>query len=119
MDAGVKNVGASAVQAILTARGGAATVRALAAGGQDFPEVGQVVRQFWAARLAQVGPIVRRAVACGQRSSGTSEADLMKYLSAPLFHRLLRHRGPLTQATADQAAAAALAAVRASVFTLP
>jgi hypothetical protein len=119
MDAGVKNVGASAVQAILTARDGAATVRALVAGGQDFPEVGQVVRHFWAARLAQVGPIVQRAVARGQLPSGTSEADLMKYLSAPLFHRLPGTAGPLTQPTADQAAAAALAAARASVFTLP
>ena len=43
----------------------------------------------------------------------------MKYLSAPLFHRLLGTAGPLTQPTADRAAAAALAAARASVFTLP
>jgi hypothetical protein len=42
----------------------------------------------------------------------------MKYLSAPLFHRLVT-AGPLTQPAADQAAAAALAAARASVFTLP
>jgi hypothetical protein len=55
MDAGVKNVGASAVQAILTARDGAATVRALVAGGQDFPEAGQVVRHFWAAGWPRSG----------------------------------------------------------------
>ncbi len=103
---------ARAVRAILTARDGAATVRAPVAGGQDFPEVGQVVRQFWAARLDQVGPIVQRAVARGQLPSGTSEADLMKYLSAPLFHRLLVTAEPVTQAAADQAAAAALAAAR-------
>jgi hypothetical protein len=66
------------------------------------------VRQSWAARLAQVGPIVQRAVARGQLPSGTSEADLMKYLSAPLFHRLLVTAEPVTQA----AAAAALAAAR-------
>ena len=43
----------------------------------------------------------------------------MKFLSAPLFHRLLVTAEPVTQAAADQAAAAALAAARARVFTLP
>jgi hypothetical protein len=40
----------------------------------------------------------------------------MRYLAAPLFHRLLVLAEPLGQATADQAAAAALAAARAGVF---
>ena len=43
----------------------------------------------------------------------------MRYLAAPLFHRLLVTAEPLTQATADQAAAAALAAARAGVFARP
>ena len=47
---------ARAVLAILTSRDGAATVRALVAGAQDFPDVGRVVRRFWATRLAHVGP---------------------------------------------------------------
>lgn len=42
----------------------------------------------------------------------------MKYLSAPLFHRLLITAEPVTQAAADQAAAAPLAAARVGVFTL-
>jgi hypothetical protein len=41
---------------------------------------------------------------------------VMRYLAAPLFHRLLVLAEPLGQATADQAAAAALAAARAGVF---
>jgi AcrR family transcriptional regulator len=108
---------ARAVQAILTSRDGAATVRALVAGAQGSPEVGRVVRRFWAARLAQVGQIVQRAVARGQLPPTTNATELMKYLAAPLFHRLLVTAEPLTQATADRAAAAALAAARAGVFT--
>lgn len=108
---------ARAVLAILTSRDGAATVRALVAGAQGSPEVGRVMRRFWAARLAQVGPIVQRAVAHGQLPRGTNATELMKYLAAPLFHRLLVTAEPLTEATADRAAAAVLAAARAGVFT--
>ena len=40
----------------------------------------------------------------------------MRYLAAPLFHRLLVTAEPLTAATADQATAVVLAAARAGVF---
>ena len=82
-----------------------------------MPEVGRVVRRFWATRLAQVGPIIQRAVGRGQLPRGTNPTELMQHLTAPLFHRLLVTAEPLTQASADQAAAAALAAARAGVFT--
>jgi AcrR family transcriptional regulator len=108
---------ARAVLAVLTSRDGAATVRALVAGAQDSPAVGRVGRRFWAARLAQVGPIVERAVTRGQLPSKTNVSELIKHVAAPLFYRLLVTAEPLTQATADQAAAAALAAARAGVFT--
>jgi AcrR family transcriptional regulator len=110
---------ARAVLAILSSRDGAATVRALVAGAQGSPEVGRVVRRFWATRLAQVGPLVERAVARGQLPPGTDPDALMRSLAAPLFHRLLVTAEPLTAATADQAAAAALAAARAGVFARP
>jgi AcrR family transcriptional regulator len=109
---------ARAVLAILTSRDGAATVRALVAGAQGSPAVGRVVRRFWGgARLAQVGPIVERAVTRGQLPSETNASELVKQVAAPLFYRLLVTAEPLTQATADQAAAVALAAARAGVFT--
>ena len=110
---------ARAVQILLTSREGAATTRALAARSHDADGVGPVLRALWAARLAQVEPIVQRAVARGQLPAGTSPDDLMKHLTAPLFHRLLVTAEPLTQANADLAAAAALAAARAGVFTPP
>jgi AcrR family transcriptional regulator len=104
------------VRVLLTSPEGAATTRALAGHSHDTAGVGQVLPVLWAARLAQVEPIVERAIARGQLPAGTSPDDLMKHLSAPLFHRLLVTAEPLTQASADQAAAAALAAARAGVF---
>lgn len=107
------------VRVLLTSREGAATTRALAGHSHDTGGVGQVLPVLWAARLAQAEPVVARAVARGQLPAGTSPDDLMKHLTAPLFHRLLVTAEPLTQASADQAAAAALVAARAGVFVPP
>ena len=46
-------------------------------------------------RLAQVGPIVERAVTRGQLPQGTNPDDLMRHLAAPLVHRLLVTAAPL------------------------
>jgi AcrR family transcriptional regulator len=108
---------ARAVLAILTSREGAATVRAIVAGAQESPAVAGVVRGFWSARLAHVAPIVKRAIARGQLPPRTSADELIKQVSAPLFYRLLVTAEPLTRATADRAAAAAVAAARAGVFS--
>jgi len=50
---------------------------------------------------------------------GTSAAELIAYLAAPLYYRLLVTAEPLTRDAADLAAAAALAAARAGVFVSP
>ena len=41
----------------------------------------------------------------------------MKYVAAPLYYQLLMTDEPLTEAAADRAAAAALAAARAGVLS--
>jgi AcrR family transcriptional regulator len=109
---------ARAVQTILASREGAATVRALVCGAQSAPEVQKIIRRFWQTRLAQVGPIIERAVGRGQLPQGTNPAELIRYVAAPLYYRLLITAEPLTEAAADQAAAAALAAARAGAFIL-
>jgi AcrR family transcriptional regulator len=108
---------ARAVLATLSSREGAAAVRALVAGAGGSPEVQQVVRRFWAGRLVQVGPIVERAVQRGQLPRGTSAAEVMQQVAAPLYYRLLVSGEPLTERAADVAAAVALAAARAGVLT--
>ena len=109
---------ARAVQAVLTSREGAAVVRALVSGAQDAAEVQRIIRRFWAARLAHVGqPIVSRAIERGQLPGETDPAELIRYVAAPLYYRLLITADPLTEATADQAASAALAAARAGALS--
>jgi hypothetical protein len=56
-----------------------------------------------------VEPIVERAIQRGQLPRGTNAAELLHYVAAPLFHRLLVLAEPLTRDAADRAAAAALA----------
>jgi AcrR family transcriptional regulator len=107
---------ARAVQATLSTQEGAAAVHALVSGGRNSTQVGRIARRFWAVRLAQVGPIIERAVERRQLPRGTSAAGVIEYVAAPLYYRLLVLGEPPTEATAEVAAAAALAAARAGVF---
>jgi AcrR family transcriptional regulator len=107
---------AHAVQRALARTDGAAAVLALVTGVRASPEVARVARRFWAARMEQVGPIVRRAVARGELPSDTNPAAVIEHLVAPLYHRLLIGGAAPAPHEADTAAAATLAAVRAGVF---
>jgi AcrR family transcriptional regulator len=109
---------ASSIQATLSSREGMATVRALVSGARVSPEVERIARRFWAARLARVGPIVERAVGRGQLPHGTSATGVIEHVAAPLYYRLLIMDESPTEAVADRAAAAALAAARAGIFVL-
>ena len=107
---------ARSIQATLSSREGMATVRALVSGARVSPEVERIARRFWAARLAQVGPIVERAVGRGQLPRGTSATGVIEHVAAPLYYRLLIMAESPTEAAADRAAAAALAAARTGIF---
>jgi AcrR family transcriptional regulator len=108
---------ARAVQAILAAPQGAAITTALIVGGLSSPEIAELMRQFWAGRLAAIEVIVARAVGRGELPPGTDPAAFMHAVSAPLYFRLLVTREPITEPDADAAATAALAAARAGVFS--
>jgi AcrR family transcriptional regulator len=107
---------AESVRTILASREGAAAARALATGAASSAEIRTVVREFWAARMTHVRPIVERAVVRGELPSGTNADELLKHLSAPLYQRLLVTLEPLTTRAAERAARATLAAARAGVF---
>ena len=107
---------ARAIQATLSGREGVAAVHALVSGARVSPEVGRIARRFWATRMAQVGPIVERAVERGQLRRGTRTAEVIEHLAAPLYYRLLVRGEPPTEADADLDAAVVLAAARAGVF---
>lgn len=107
---------AHTIQATLSSREGMATVRALISGAQVSAEVELIARRFWATRLAQVGPVVERAVERGQLPHGTSATGVIEHMAAPLYYRLLIMGEAPTEAAAARAAAAALVAARAGVF---
>jgi AcrR family transcriptional regulator len=116
IDADIRSL-ARTVVATLTSREGVATVRAIVAESPGSPELREVMRQFWSSRLAHVGPMIDSAIDRRQLPNATSPAELMKYVAAPLYYQLLMTDEPLTEAAADRAAAAALAAARAGVLT--
>jgi AcrR family transcriptional regulator len=80
---------------------------------------GEIARRFWGSRQAAVGPLIARAIERGQLPAGSHPAEIIAAIAAPLYFRLLVSNEPLTQAAADTAAAAALAAARAGAFVLP
>ncbi|MGI8334722.1 TetR/AcrR family transcriptional regulator [Actinomadura scrupuli] len=94
-----------------------ALLRALVTGAQSSPEIERIARRLWAVRLAQVTPIVERAVERGQLPEGTDAGEVIRQMAAPLYHRLLVTFDPLTESLADRSVAAVLAAARAGVFT--
>jgi AcrR family transcriptional regulator len=110
---------ARSVQGVLSDPRGAAITRALLAGSARSPEIRQLMAEYWATRLAAISVIVDRATARGELPTGTDPAVIMRALAAPLFYQLLVTFQPITRLDADQAAAAALAAARAHVFTQP
>lgn len=107
---------ARAVQVVLSPPQGAAITTALIVGGLASAELAEVMRQFWEVRLEAISAIVDRAVNRGELPAGTDPFALMRTLAAPLYYQLLVARVPVTEADADLAAAATLAAAKAGVF---
>ncbi|MEZ0089620.1 TetR/AcrR family transcriptional regulator [Streptacidiphilus sp. EB129] len=107
---------ARAVLATVRSRAGAAAVRTLLSGGQSSAEVRTFIDGFFDERIAQVAPLVRRAVERGQLPPGTDPVVLFKQLVGPLYYRHFIMADPLTEADADLAAAAATAAAAAGTF---
>lgn len=110
---------ARSVQGVLSDPRGAAITRALLAGSARSLEIRQLMQEYWAARVAAISVIVDRATARGELPTGTDPGMVMRAVAAPLFYQLLVTLQPITRPDADQAAAAALAAARAQVFTQP
>ncbi|EWT00738.1 TetR family transcriptional regulator [Intrasporangium oryzae NRRL B-24470] len=105
------------IAATMRSDDGAAVVRGLFGGATESPEVRDFLQGFWAGRFAQVRPIVERAVERGDLPEHTDADELIKHVGAPLYYRLLVTLDPVTATVADRAAAAALAAARAGVFS--
>jgi AcrR family transcriptional regulator len=113
---GLRHIG-RALLATMRSPAGIAAVRALCSGGEATPEIVGFVQGFFADRITQVAPVVDRAVAHGQLPAGTDPDLLFRHTAAPIYYRTLIMGEHLTDADAELAADAALAAARAGVFS--
>ncbi|MFF8845079.1 TetR/AcrR family transcriptional regulator C-terminal ligand-binding domain-containing protein [Streptomyces sp. NPDC015127] len=75
------------------------------------------LRAFYAERFRRSATVVERAVARGEAPTDTDAGEVVRAVSAPLFFRLFITREPADRALADRSAAAAIAALRAGVFS--
>ena len=76
-------------------------VRGLVSGGPASPEIKEFIDGFFAARVAQLEPVVARAVKAKQLPRGTSAELLYKHTAGPLYYRTLIMADVLTEADAD------------------
>lgn len=90
--------------------------RAIIAAAACDPLTADALAGFYAARLAELAPVVTDGVARGEAPAGTDAAEVIRHVSAPLYYQFLTDTRPLTAKDAERAVDAALAAVTAGVF---
>ena len=85
----------TAMAAVVSAPAFEATVRAVAATGDNDPALADTSRRFWRARNDLAGAIVQRAIARGEVPPGTDPTVVIEALTAPLYFRLLLSGEPI------------------------
>ncbi|GAA2711736.1 TetR/AcrR family transcriptional regulator [Streptomyces luteosporeus] len=94
----------------------AAAPTAFIAAAFQSERAADALRGFYTERFARCGALIARAVERGEAPAGTDAAAVARAVSAPLYFRLFVTREPVDAAAAEQAADAALAAVRAGAY---
>jgi hypothetical protein len=105
----------SRIQALVSPVG-QAMINTMLIGGADIPEVAEAKRRFFDDRLRRAQPMVARAIQRGELPHDTDPIQLLKTVIAPTYLQLLVTAEPIDEATAELAAAVALAAARAGVL---
>ncbi|WP_433545333.1 TetR/AcrR family transcriptional regulator C-terminal ligand-binding domain-containing protein [Streptomyces sp. CA-294286] len=96
----------------------AAAPTAFVAAAFQSPQAATALRDFYTVRFTRCEAVLARAVARGEAAPDVDAGAVVRAVSAPLFLRLFVTREPVDKTTADQSAAAVLAAVRAGAYTL-
>ncbi|GAA3729120.1 TetR/AcrR family transcriptional regulator [Streptomyces tremellae] len=91
--------------------------RAVIAASTGDPRTARALRRFYGTRVEEWAECVRLAVRRGEVPEGTDPHEVVRAVSAPLYHRALISGEPLDDRAADRAVAAVLAAARAGVYT--
>jgi hypothetical protein len=81
-----------------------------------MPEFAGARRRFFEDRYRRAEPVIRGAIARGELPAGTDPAEVVRAVVAPIYLRILVTAEPISDRTADTAAAAALAAAKAGAL---
>lgn len=76
----------------------------------------EALADFYNARIEEFRPVVIDGISRGEAPPGTDPAEVIRYLSAPLYYRMLTGGGVPKREHAIVAASAAMAAIAAGVF---
>ncbi|MDA1360775.1 TetR/AcrR family transcriptional regulator [Glycomyces luteolus] len=90
--------------------------RALITAAACDPQTADALHRFYRIRTEEWAPCVTAAIERGEIPEGTSPAELISAVSAPLYYRLLITGTPIDQPAADRAAQAAVTAAKAGAF---
>ncbi|CAN5334666.1 TetR/AcrR family transcriptional regulator [soil metagenome] len=74
------------------------------------------LEEFYDKRLRELAPMVDDGVARDEVPEGTDAADVIRYISAPLYYQFLTTTRKLDRDDAERSVDAALAAAKAGVF---
>lgn len=96
-----------------------ALVEGMVAAAVRSPAAAAALSEVFAGRNRLAGAIVERAAERGEVPPGTDAAAVSAAVGAPFYYRLLIQRGPVDDALAETAAAAACAAALSGVFAPP
>ncbi|MFI2651696.1 TetR/AcrR family transcriptional regulator [Micromonospora fulviviridis] len=91
--------------------------KALIAASLCNEQAAEALHRFYAKRIAEWAGCITDAIQRGELPDGIDASSVISAVSAPLYYRLLNTGGPLTEADANRAAAAALAAARAGAWS--
>ncbi|MFI6781093.1 TetR/AcrR family transcriptional regulator [Micromonospora sp. NPDC050276] len=90
--------------------------KALIAASLCNEQAAEALHRFYTTRIEEWSGCVTDGVRRGELPAGTDARRVIAAVSAPLYYALLNTGAPLTEADADRAAEAALAAARAGIW---
>lgn len=90
--------------------------KAIIAAATCDSETAEALAGFYDTRLRELAPVISDGITRGEIPAGTDAAEVIRYLSAPLYYQFLTSTRRLTRRDADRAVAAVLAAAEAGVF---